>query len=90
MILVGTITVHICHMFAISRSKSSKKVSNDKTQKYLLFDIADFDNTIVRTMLEKWKGYSASGGTGAPPEFWDSDNWTESKIDILLKGAQII
>ena len=39
----------------ISRSKSSEKVSNDKTQKYLFFDIADFDNTIVRTMLKKWK-----------------------------------
>ena len=52
-ILVGKITVHICHMFAISRSKSSEKVSNDKTQKYLFFDIAYFDNTIVRTMFEK-------------------------------------
>ena len=58
-------------MFAISRSKSSEKVSNDKTQKYLFFDIAYFDNTIVRTMFEKWKGNSASGGT---PEFWYSDN----------------
>ena len=62
-VLVGTITVHICHMFAISRSKSSEKVSNDKTQNYLFFDIADFDNTVVRTMLEKWKGNPASGGT---------------------------
>ena len=42
-------------MCTISRSKSSEKVSNDKAQKYLFFDIADFDNTIVRTMLKKWK-----------------------------------